>query len=130
MKKINMLVVVGALLVSTSSFAATIVCSGKAEGGSIQIQNLTITPQKIDLKYSVDGGASISRSYIVTEYFIKNGTTDLHKQAYFIGGSKSGAKNDYEDIALPAYGQYKSGVGSHIAFNHGGNRVFGVVGCK
>lgn len=130
MKKNKLMVSVIGFLVSSSAFATgNIICNGQAEGGSIQIQNLFISKEQMLLKYSVDGGEVIARKYIVTEYFQKNGSTDLRKQAYFIGATKSGSLNDHEDIALPHYGLYKSGLGSEIAFNHENQRVFGTVNC-
>jgi len=104
-------------------------CKGQAEFNKIQIQELLLSSSIIHLKYKVNGSA-FEKQYFTTEFMKKNGKTDLREPAYFIGGTESGNKNDYEDISLPHYGNYKDGLGSEVAFNHDGQRVFGDVLCS
>ncbi len=121
-------------ILSTGVMAASsnpkIHCSGQAEYGRVEILELDISDKKISIKYSVEGAQPLTNEYITTEFFDKNGRTDLKKPAYAIGGTKSGEKTDYDDISLPHYGLYKSGLGSEIAFNHKSKRVFGTVSCR
>ena len=113
----------------TASADAIVKCSGQAEGGSIKIISSVISNKKITINYIVKGSALITKNYVTTEFFVRNGSTDLNKKAYMIGGTLSGRADDYDDISLPHFGNYKSGLGSEIAFNHGSERVFGTVRC-
>lgn len=106
-----------------------ITCLGQAEYGAISIERLVIDKHQILIRYSAEGEVVIRR-YVTIEFFRRNGSTDLFKRAYFLGGTRSGNPNDSEDISLPHYGQYKTGLGSEIAFNHGSERVFGTVTCE
>lgn len=107
----------------------TISCRGLAEFGKIEILNLEITSSKISLTYTDESSYPIVQKFITTEYMVRNGTTASGRSAYFIGGTKSGAKNDYNDIALPHLGLEKNILTSDLAFNHNGRRVFGTVKC-
>ncbi len=130
----NILVHIGLMTVlATSSALASsksFVCSGQAEYNKILIQKLVISEKEFNIDYSVSG-VSFSQHYLTTEYLQKNGSTDANKTAYFMGATKSGQKKDYDDISLPHFGIYRNGgLGSEIAFNHNGDRVFGTVDCK
>lgn len=132
MKRILILVIT--TVISTLSSAAnaaspTFQCSGQAEYNKIIIQKLTISSKSVMLRYSVNGGQSITANYITTEFLQRNGTTDNSKPAYLIGATKSGTSKDYDDIAMPHFGVYKSGLGSEIAFNYNSDRVFGTISC-
>jgi hypothetical protein len=116
--------------VSALASSTVVTCKGKAEYGAVDIKNLVIDQKTIIIQYSVSGGPVLQKAYITTEYFQKNGNTDANQQAYMIGGTKTGAKTDYEDISLPHYGKGRSGLGSEIAFNHEGKRMFGTVLCS
>ena len=129
MKKIIYLLTI--LFTSTAALASdpSFLCSGQAEYNKIIITQVLISKKEITIQYRANG-ANFSKSYITTEFLEKNGSTDLNKSAYFIGGTKSGLKKDYDDISLPHFGQYRTGLGSEIAFNHDSNRVFGTVDCQ
>lgn len=103
-------------------------CTGEAEYGKIIINEVIVKQNEVSIVFTVDGAKS-TQNYILTER-MKNGTTDANKTAYFIGATKSGAKNDYEDMSLPNLGLYKNGSGSEITFNVKGQKVFGTVQCK
>lgn len=103
-------------------------CSGTAEYGNVIINEVRLIRDSISITFTVAESQS-TQSYVLTERHA-NGSTDAAETAYFIGATKSGAKNDYDDIALPHLGLYKSGIGSEIAFNINGMRVFGTVECK
>ena len=132
MKKTIILVVtslITILSVAANAASPTFQCSGQAEYNKIIIQDLTISNKNVTLRYSVNGGESITVNYITTEFLQRNGTTDISKPAYMIGATKSGSAKDYEDIAMPHFGVYKSGLGSEIAFNYNSDRVFGTISC-
>lgn len=122
-------------LFSTSSFAnngelnfKNFSCSGDAEYGEVIINKVEVIEKNVSITFTLNGVTS-TQKYILTE-LKRNGVTDINKTAYFIGATKSGAKNDYEDMSLPHLGLYKTGMGSEIAFNIKGQRVFGTVSCK
>ncbi len=130
-KTILMMVTSLVTILSSGAHAAspTYTCTGQAEYNKIIIQQLTISHKNVILRYSVNGGESITANYITTEFMQRNGTTDISKPAYMIGATKSGSAKDYEDIAMPHFGVYESGLGSEIAFNYNSNRVFGTISC-
>jgi len=103
-------------------------CTGSAEYGNVQITNISVKNLNVLITYSVDNKFT-TQKYILTEKN-RNGSTDINQPAYFIGATKSGDKNDYDDMSLPHLGQYKDGFGSEVAFNIKGNRVFGTVTCQ
>jgi hypothetical protein len=103
-------------------------CSGSVEYGKIIINSVVVNQNAVSITFTKD--TQETQNYILTERF-KNGSTDAHSAAYFIGATKSGAKNDYDDMALPHLGLYKDGkIGSEISFTIKGLRVFGTVNCK
>lgn len=118
-------------ILSTGAKAAspTFQCTGQAEYNKIIIQALTISNKKVSLQYSVNGGESITANYITTEFLQRNGTTDISKPAYMIGATKSGNIKDYEDISMPHFGVYESGLGSEVTFNYNSDRVVGTISC-
>lgn len=122
-------------ILSTLSFANArelnlnkISCTGEAENGAIIINEVSVKQNNVSIMFTLAGLKS-TQNYIITER-MKNGTTDARNAAYFIGATKSGDKNDYEDMSLPRLGLYKDGLGSEITFNVKGSRVFGTVKCK
>ncbi len=130
-KKILLIVTSLATILSSGAHAAspTYTCTGQAEYNKIIIQQLTITNKNVILRYSVNGGESITANYITTEFMQRNGTTDISKPAYMIGATKSGSAKDYEDIAMPHFGVYESGLGSEVTFNYNSDRVVGTISC-
>lgn len=117
------------VLASKSGFAQNpqYVCEGEAEDGKIRIVQLTISDEAVRLVYSAEEQVTV-KAYWVTEWK-RNGHTDVHQPAFFIGGTSSGRLDDSDDIALPHLGWHKTGIGSEVAFNHDSNRVFGNVNC-
>jgi hypothetical protein len=113
---------------STEFNIKNFLCTGEAESGTIIIDEISVYQNNVAITFSKD--KKYIQSYILTER-MKNGYTDANNTAYFIGATKSGAKNDYEDMSLPHLGLYKNGsIGSEVAFNLNGKRVFGSVICK
>jgi hypothetical protein len=113
-----------------SQARADIVCKkGFAETSEakISIQNLTVSKEKIVLTYTPAGQGQIVKTFITLDYRKPNGSTDRLRNAYFYSGSESGREDDFEDIALPHYGEYKKGLGSEIAFNYKDERAVGLV---
>jgi hypothetical protein len=132
-KNILYVVCIYTVLYSVSSMATNlgISCSGQAEYNQFKISKLTINNKKIVITYSKKDLGVVTKEYITTEFLVPNGgLTDTGGKTVFIGGTKSGRKDDYDDISLPHYGVYKSGLGSEIAFNHGAERIFGTVNCN
>lgn len=103
-------------------------CQGSAEFGKIIINQVKVQNKDVSLIYTINSKTKI-QNYVLTERK-KNGVTDQNTPAYFIGATRSGDVNDYEDISLPHLGAYKNGIMSEIAFNVEGQRVFGTVECK
>jgi hypothetical protein len=136
MKRLRSLLLISALLVSQFSFAEesfnldSLSCTGQAESGTFAIYSLQVQSGQIVLIYSLAaGGKPITKRYIVTEK-MRNGSTDVHQDAYFIAGTASGKVRDQESIELPHLGQYAAGLGSDVAFNDGYRRVYGTVLCR
>ena len=103
-------------------------CKGEAEYGKIIINQVNVNQKNVSITFTKE--TKSTQNYILTETS-KNGSTDANNTAYFIGATKSGANDDYEDMSLPHLGLYKDGkIGSEIAFNINGQRVFGTVECK
>ena len=100
-----------------------ITCTGGSEFDGITIENLELSKVKISLSYTKNG-EKFFKGYRTTVFFRKNGHTDAGEAAYEIVGT-----NNNESLSLPQYGKYKSGMGSHFAFDHIGQRVIGVVSC-
>lgn len=134
MPKIVTLLSLMFILSTPNSFAGepVIHCTGGSSFDKVAIVGLDITSKQIKLKYTVDSGPVLQKNYITVEFMKKNeGTTDLKKPIYLIGGNQSGKADDFQDdIALPGYGLYKAGLGSEISFDHLSNRVIGTVTCR
>ena len=134
MKKVTLMI--GTVLASSFTMASifskpvSYTCSGSAEYGKYKIENLVLSPKKITLTYTEADGTKVNRDYFTLNFMKKNAAlTDTNAQAYIIDGSKSGRANDYDDISLPHFGIYKTGLGSEIAFESKAGRVFGTVNC-
>lgn len=129
MKKL--IAVVGIMALTSTAQASQYLCSGEAEYGQYKIVRLLLGDKEISLDFQKAGSKVVSKKFIIVEVK-QNGETDIRKQpATFIGANTSGNIEDYsDDLALPRFGLYKSGLGSEIAFESGEGRVFGTVQCR